>query len=174
MSHQVLRLPRETAMASTASTASNSPSESHQVLRLPRKTAAASTASSSTQRVTTCCACHTRQPRRQRRQAALQRVTKCCACHAKQPRRQRRQRHQTVSPRESPSAAPATRDSRGVNGVSGVKQPSRESPSAAPATQQSRGVNGIKLPPRESPSAAPATRDSRGVNGDRDKLIETS
>ena len=67
--------------------------------------------------------------------------------------------------RESPSAAPATRDSRGVNGVNGVKQPSRDSPSAAPATRDSNGVNGVKHPSRESPSAAPATQRSRGING---------
>ena len=69
-SHQVPRLPRETAAASKASSVKRLSPQSHQVPRLPRETAAASTASS-----------------------------------VKRPSR------------ESPSAAPATQDGRGVNGV---------------------------------------------------------
>ena len=45
-SHQVPSLPRETAAASTASTASTSPPESHQVPRLLRETAVATVSSS--------------------------------------------------------------------------------------------------------------------------------
>ena len=85
---------------STASTASSNPPESHQVLRLPRETATASTASSTLERVTKCCACHATQPRHQRRQQR-QRRQRRQAAFQRQPRRQRRQRRQ-AAPRESP------------------------------------------------------------------------
>ena len=182
-SHPAPRLPRKAAAVSTASKATTglyreSPSaapchakppwrprrprrqpdstESHQVPRLPCKAAAASTASKATT-------------------GPLQRVTKPCACHAKPPLRQRRSRRQLY---REPSAAPATRSRRGVNGCHAKpprRQPSKRQPDsteshqvpplprkAAAASTASKATTGLY---RESPSAGPATQSRRGVNG---------
>ena len=106
---------------------------SHQVPRLPRDTAAPASGQS-LQRVTKCRACHARH-REVKRPETLQRVAKCRARHSRQPRREASrgptESHQvpclprkaaaastgskaTRDYRESPGAAPATQSSRGV------------------------------------------------------------
>ena len=121
--------------------------ESHQVPRLPCKAAAASTASKAT--------------------TGLYRESPSPACHAKPPRRQRRPRRQPDSteshqvpclPRKAATASTASKATTGLY---------RE-PSAAPATRSRRGVNGCHAkPPRRQrhPRRQPDSTESHQVPG---------
>ena len=166
------RLPRKEAAASSASKAvlgeyRGSPSaapatqssrgqrrpkpslgsvDSHQALRLPRKAAAAPTAS----------------------KAAASTASKC---RQETTESHGVQRHPGTTT-ESPSAAPATQSSRGVNGLLQRATKCRHCHAKQPRRQRrpkpsSRCVNGVQSRPeyRESPRAAPAMQSSRGVNG---------
>ena len=90
------------------------------------------------QRVTNRRAC-TQSSRGQRRpKPSLETTTTCHACHAKQPRRQRRPK---------PSLETIQMESPGSTASKAVLGDYRESPSAAPATQSSRGVNSVQSRP---------------------------
>ena len=79
-------------------------------------------------------------------------------------------KRQEALQRESPSAAPATRDGRGVNGVNSVKRQEAlhkvtKCPRLPRETATASTASSVKRPSRESPSVAPGTQDGRGVNG---------
>ena len=115
-------------------------------------------------------------PRRQSRQRASYRVPRCRACHAKPPRRPASPETIVATRRlvlESPSAVPATPNSRGVQ-----RRPRRQSrqrasyrvprcrachakPPRRPASPET--IVATRRLVLESPSAVPATPNSRGV-----------
>ena len=105
-----------------------------------------------------------RRPRRQSRQRTTFRVPQCCACHAKPPRRPAGSPARIVATHhlQSPRAAPATPDHRGVQ-----RRPQRKSRQRTTFRVRQRRACHAKPPRRPAASPAP-------IAATHQQLIETS